>query len=102
MTKATPYNLQGVLNRSRGWRRLARKAKKILNRRNEPKDLLKTQELAFSGPQNELFFERQKRQSKRKIWPKIDRSWGRRARFGCRKSSADFQKDKQQSEIGNQ
>ncbi|MGB9485691.1 MAG: hypothetical protein WCD04_06225, partial [Terriglobia bacterium] len=43
---------------------VAEKAKKILNRRNEPKDLLKRKELSFSGAQNELVFDCQKRQSK--------------------------------------
>ena len=39
-------------------------AEKILNRGNEPKDLLKRKELSFSGAQNELVFEGQKCQSK--------------------------------------
>ena len=34
----------------------AENVKKILNRRNEPKNLLKAKELAFSGAQNELVF----------------------------------------------
>jgi hypothetical protein len=48
-------------------------AKKILNRGNEPKDLLKTQNLAFfeaknepKRTQNELGFERKRSRSKRK------------------------------------
>ena len=60
-------NFQGILNRPPGWGRLAQNPKKILNRRNEVKDLLKTRDLAFSGPENELLFECQKRQSKRKM-----------------------------------
>ena len=36
-------------------------SKKILNRRNEAKNLLKTNELAFSGAQNELVFAGNKR-----------------------------------------
>jgi hypothetical protein len=43
---------------------VAEKAEKILNRRNEPKDLLKRKGLSFSGAQNELVFDCQKRQSK--------------------------------------
>ena len=37
--------------------KLARNAKKILNRGNEPKDVLQTQDLAFFGAQNEPNFE---------------------------------------------
>ena len=43
---------------------VAEKAEKILNRRNESKDLLKRKELQFSGAKNELVFECKKRQSK--------------------------------------
>jgi hypothetical protein len=41
--------------------------KKMLNRRNEAKDLVKRKELALLRAQNELVFERQKALSKRKI-----------------------------------
>jgi hypothetical protein len=51
-------------------------AKKILNRGNEPKDLLKTKELAFSGAKNELFFECHKGQPKPRIGPGIRELWG--------------------------
>jgi hypothetical protein len=44
-----------VQNWPGGGRKSAENAKKILNRGNEPKDLLKTKELAFSGAKNELF-----------------------------------------------
>ena len=40
------------------------KAEKILNRGNEPKNLLKIKWLSFSEAQNELVFDCQKRQSK--------------------------------------
>jgi hypothetical protein len=50
-------------------------AKKILNRGNEPKDLLKTKELAFSGAKNELFLECHKGQSKPRIGPGIPELW---------------------------
>jgi len=46
--------------------------KKILNRGNEPKNMLKAKELAFSGAKNELVFERKKAQSKRKMGPKLE------------------------------
>jgi hypothetical protein len=39
-------------------------AEKILNRGNEPKNLLKRKWLSFSGAKNELVFECKKRQSK--------------------------------------
>jgi hypothetical protein len=38
---------QGVLNRAAGGRKSAQNAKKILNRGNEPKNLLKVKGLAF-------------------------------------------------------
>jgi hypothetical protein len=41
-------------------------ARKILNRGNEPKDLLKTQHLAFLGAENEPNFECRRSRSKRK------------------------------------
>jgi hypothetical protein len=41
-------------------------ARKILNRRNEPKDLLETHGLALSGPKNELVLACCDRQSNRK------------------------------------
>jgi hypothetical protein len=41
-------------------------AKKILNRGNEPKDLLKTEHLAFFGTKNELNFECKNEQIKAK------------------------------------
>ena len=43
---------------------VAEKAEKILNRRNEPKDVLTRKDLSFSGAKNELVFDCQKRQSK--------------------------------------
>ena len=42
-------------------------AEKILNRGNEPKDLLKAKKLAFSGAENELVFQSQEPQTKRKM-----------------------------------
>jgi hypothetical protein len=54
MLKAPAFRLEGALNRRRDCGRLQRKSKKILNRGNEPKDLLETQHLAVSGAKNEL------------------------------------------------
>jgi hypothetical protein len=67
MTKALADRSQGVLNRAAGGGKSAQNAKKILNRGNELKNLLKAKELAFSGAQNELVFERSKCQSKLRI-----------------------------------
>jgi hypothetical protein len=72
MTNATTERWQGVLNRSVEGGELAQNTKKILNRRNESKSMLQIQDLAFSEPQNELFLEFKKCQSKPKIWPKTD------------------------------
>ena len=72
MTKALADRFQGVPNRAGGGGKSAQSAKKILNRGNEPKNLLKTQGLEFSGAQNELVFERSKRQSKLRIRLKSD------------------------------
>jgi hypothetical protein len=46
-------------------------AKKILNRGNKLKDLLKTQDLAFFGAKNKLVFECKKGQSNSRNWLKI-------------------------------
>jgi hypothetical protein len=51
---------------------MGKEGEKILFKGNRPKTLLKIKELAISGAQNELHFGGKKRQSKRKIWPKID------------------------------
>jgi len=53
MLKAPPFRLEGALNRRRDCGRLQRKSKKILNRGNEPKDLLETQHLAVFWSENE-------------------------------------------------
>jgi hypothetical protein len=65
----------GLKSAGRG-EEVGKNAKKILNRGNEAKDLLKTKELAFSGAKNELFPECNKRQSKRRIRPGIRELWG--------------------------
>jgi hypothetical protein len=60
-----------VRNRPGGGGKCVENRKKILNRGNEPKNMLKAKELTFSGAQNELVFERKKAQSKRKMGAKI-------------------------------
>jgi hypothetical protein len=59
-----------VANRRGGGGKWVKNREKILNRGNEPKNVLKTQELACSGAENELAFERKKAQTKRKMWRK--------------------------------
>jgi hypothetical protein len=72
MENVATERAQGVLNRPLEGGELPQNAIKILNRRNEPKLLLKIQDLAVSGLQNELFLEFKKCRSKPKIWPKTD------------------------------
>ena len=72
MLDVPPHHLQAVPNQPPGCGRWAQMAKKILNRRNEPKDLLKIRELAFSEAENELFVKSKKPQTKRKISPTFD------------------------------
>jgi hypothetical protein len=67
MRKLASERGKGVRNRPGSSRKSARNAKKILNRGNEAKNMLKAKELTFSGAQNELVFERKKAQSKRKM-----------------------------------
>jgi hypothetical protein len=57
-------------NRRGGGGKCVEKRKKILNRGNEPKNLLKGKELAFLGAKNELVFERKNAQTKRKMGQK--------------------------------
>jgi hypothetical protein len=65
-------------------------SKKMLNRRNEARDLLKRKELALPGAQNELVFERKEAPSKRKIWPKIGMLWGLRGKQKPEDGAASF------------
>jgi hypothetical protein len=67
---------EGGSKSARRKQEVGKNAKKILNRGNEPKDLLKTKELAFSDAKNELFPECHKPQSKRRIGPGIRELWG--------------------------
>jgi hypothetical protein len=59
-------------NRRGGGVKCVERQKKILNRGNELKDLLKIKELASSGEKNELVFERKTGPSRRKMGAKID------------------------------
>jgi len=56
MRKLARERRKEVRNRPGGGRKWGENAKKILNRRNKAKDLLKTKELSFSGAQNGLLF----------------------------------------------
>jgi hypothetical protein len=60
MPEAQKYRSEGILNRHRKCLSLPNNPRKILNRGNELKDLLKPKGLAFFRQQNELVFERQK------------------------------------------
>jgi hypothetical protein len=71
MRKLASERGKGVRNRPGSGRKSARNAKKILNRGNEAKNVLKAKELAFWEAKKELFFKCKKRQSKRKMGPKI-------------------------------
>jgi hypothetical protein len=77
-----------VANRRGGGGKCVENRKKILNGGNEPKNLLKAKELALSGAQNELVFERKKGQSKRKMGPKIWKMDTRNSKIETRKSPA--------------
>jgi hypothetical protein len=61
---------KGVADRRGGRGKWVEKGKKILNSGNEPKNVLRTKDLAFSEAQNELVFECKKGQSNPKKWPK--------------------------------
>jgi hypothetical protein len=70
MENAGTEGAKGIQNRHGGGAKRFGNAKKILNRGNEPKDLLETQHLAVlwseKRTQNELDFECKKRRSTRK------------------------------------
>ena len=61
---------KGVRDQRGGSGKCVENRKKILNSGNEPKNVLKTKELSFSGAKNELVFERKKGQTKPKKRPK--------------------------------
>jgi hypothetical protein len=85
MINALADRSQGVLNRPAGGGKSAQNAKKILNRGNEPKNLLKANELAFSGAQNEPNFQAQKPQSKLRIGLRSDDLRGLLVKMGIGK-----------------
>jgi len=64
-----------------------RKQKKILNRGNEPENVLKAKELAFSEVQNELVFERKNAQTNRRMGPKCWKMETRNSKIETRKST---------------
>jgi hypothetical protein len=70
MRKLASERGKRVANRRGGGQKCVENREKILNRGNEPKNLLKAKELALSGAENELVFEREKAQTKRKMEPK--------------------------------
>jgi hypothetical protein len=79
MRKLASERGKQVANRRGGGGKCVENRKKILNRGNEPKSLLKVKELDLSGAKNELVFGRKKAQTKRKTWPKCwkleNRNW---------------------------
>jgi hypothetical protein len=70
MKKVTTEGAKGVRNRSADSGKSAENAKKMLFRGNEAKNTLKTKHLAFSGAQNELFFDTRNPRSNPRIQPK--------------------------------
>ena len=70
MKKVAIEGAKGVRNRSADSGKSAENAKKMLFRANEAKNTLKTNHLAFSWAQNELFFEPRNPRSNPKIQPK--------------------------------
>jgi hypothetical protein len=67
MRKLASERGKQVANRRGGVQKCVENRKKILNRGNEPKNMLKAKELAFSRAQNELVFERKIGQTNRKM-----------------------------------
>jgi Na+-transporting NADH:ubiquinone oxidoreductase subunit NqrF len=57
MRRLASERAKGVANRCGGRGKCAENRKKILNSGNEPKNVMKTKELSFSGAKNELVFE---------------------------------------------
>ena len=76
MEKAATERVREPRNRDARGGKWAQNAKKILFRWNEPKTLLKIQQLAFSGAQNELSFQGKNPPSKPITRRKIHHLWG--------------------------
>ena len=66
MRRLASERAKGVANRRGGRGKCVENRKKILNSGNEPKNVLKTNGLAFSGAKNELVFEGKRTQIKAK------------------------------------
>jgi hypothetical protein len=92
MRKLASERGKGVRNRPGGGGKCVENRKKILNRGNEPKNILIAKELAFSGAKNELVFECKNAQTKRKMEPKTWKMETRNSKIETRKSpaGADF------------
>jgi hypothetical protein len=73
MSNAAAQCASRVQDRAAGCRKLLQNAKKILFRRNEPKNVLKLKELSVLRLKNEPKFEYQKGKSNPRIWPEIDK-----------------------------
>jgi hypothetical protein len=83
--KACKRARQGDWNLARQRGRMRGKQKKILNRGNEPKDLLMEKELAFFSGKNELVFECKKRPTNPQKWPRIHSLCGNEPDIASRK-----------------
>ena len=66
MRRLASERAKGVRDRRGGRGKCVENRKKILNSGNEPKNVLKTQELSFSGAKNELVLEGKRTQIKAK------------------------------------
>jgi hypothetical protein len=66
MRRLASERAKGVRDQRGGSGKCVENRKKILNSGNEPKNMLKTQELAFLGAKNELGFEGKRTQIKAK------------------------------------
>jgi hypothetical protein len=66
MRRLASERAKGVRDRRGGRGKCVENRKKILNSGNEPKNVLKTQELAFSAAKNELVLEGKRTQIKAK------------------------------------
>jgi len=70
MRRLAGERAKGVRDQRGGRGKCVENRKKILNSGNEPKNVLQTQELAFSGAKNELVFRANELKLKPKKWPK--------------------------------
>ncbi len=89
MRRLASERAKGGADRRGGRGKCVENRKKILNSGNEPKNVLNTKELSFSGAKNELVFEcknaktNSKKQLKNHLWCEIEvKSVGRKALAG--------------------